>query len=204
MTSRLVTVDLILTTSLRLQQSLYPITEEQLSFYRSIREILDGWARQIEAQGLAVRLETIAENALEICLTSAEAGSNDLAQIGDQLIERAREIESLTLNRWVDLLSAPAREELAKALKGGEPVSFKVAAMDITSLKNVTEARDRLKEFLTWLDNWYAREGGSEASSLLNDIIGENRPLTTTAVELFKNRYFPTFEAIRALKRRKI
>ena len=152
MTSRLVTVDLILSLSLQLRQweQLSIAEEGSLDFYTSIRQVLNDWATQIEEQGLAVQLETIAESAVQIYRNSNGEGSMErLITIGDKLIERAREIEAMILIRSVELLHLPIQKEIAKALKEGESVKFRKAADDITVLKNPTDAKDRLKEFLT-------------------------------------------------------
>ena len=205
MISRLVTVDLILSTSLRLQKStVFPITEEQLAFYGAIRDLLNGWARKIEGRGLAVQLGTIIESALRVYLagteTPANTWMNDLMSIGDQLIQRAGEIEGHILNRSAELLFAPIQEEIAKALTEGDPVKFTQAATDIVTLrnstkplKNPTEARNRLKEFLTWIRDY----ASDDERSLIDDVIKEKRELTTSAVELFKRRdYFPFFNGL--------
>src|SRR5262249_51176893 len=107
MISRLVTIDLILTLSLRLRQcEPLRISEKcDLDFYAAVRDILNHWARQIEEQGLSVSLETIAENAAQIFRSSkTEALWQHLTQIGDSLIEQARELEVVILNRHVGLL----------------------------------------------------------------------------------------------------
>jgi hypothetical protein len=203
MTSRLVTVDLILSLSLRLRQwEPLPMTEAgSLDFYTYVREMLNRWATQLEMQGLSVSLGTIAENAVQVYQRSeGEPSWPRLINIGDQLIERAREIEGIILNRSAQLLSVPIQEEIAKALTEGEPVKFTQAAADIVTLrnstkplKNPTEARNRLKEFLTWIRD-YARD---DERSLINDVIEEKRELTTSAVELFKRRdYFPFFNGL--------
>ena len=207
MTSRLVTVDLILSLSLQLRHwKPLAITEEgSLDFYAAIREMLNRWARQIEAQGLSVSLETIALGALQVLdAAGGERTSGRLEQIGDELIERAREIEGMILNRSIELVSVPVQHEIAKALKHGESVKFSEAADNITGLKNSTEARNLAKEFLAWVGHY----AGDAERSLLGEIIEEKRELTTSAVELFKSRnYFPFFNAVyrhNARKRRKI
>ncbi len=198
MTSRLVTVDLILTTAVRLQRSaLYPPTEDQLAFYGWIRELLNRWAKQIERRELAVQLETIAENALRLYSVGAEAASttwaDDLEKIGYQLIDRAREIESLTLNRSA-FLYVPEQEVMVRALKEGERVDFSKAAMLVTGDTNSTRAKPRFKEFLKWvLGDWIA-ERESEAWRLFNEILVEEKQLTSNAIEYLKDRCYRIFE----------
>jgi hypothetical protein len=197
MTSRMVTVDLILEVSLGLRDwELLPFTEEESRLYESVKMILNGWAKQIEEQGLAVRLETIARNAVEIFRNSE--GDNSwvrLSSFGDQLLERAREIEELILNRSSELGQIPRQEEITKALKEGNPVEFRDAALDITGLKNSGEARTRLEELLTLLRDWDTH-AGSEAWNLINDVVNKKRELTTSSVALVKN-CFPRLDVLR-------
>jgi hypothetical protein len=208
MISRLVTVDLILTTSLRLRQwKLLPFTDE-LELYATVREILNDWARNIEGLSINVSLGTIAENAVQLYhYSEGEPSWPRLINIGDQLIERAREIEGYILNRSPGLLFAPIQEEIAKAFKEGKAVSFTEAAMDITVLENPSEATGRLKEFLTWLRDQIVCDVESKAYQLLNDAVAQQNSLTTSAIELFKTHdYFPFFDSVfyggRAEKRR--
>ena len=103
----------------------------------------------------------------------------------------------------------PIREEIANALKEGEHVLFTKAALDITCLTNSMDATNRLRQFLSWVRDNYADDFDSEAWRLLNNMIAEENPqLTTSAIELFKNRFFPVFDGIlfrgRAEKRRKV
>jgi hypothetical protein len=209
MTSRLVTVDLILATSLRLRNwKLLPMTNEEWVLYTKVREILDGWAKQIETQGLAISLDTIVENAWQIYCRSKKKDSWDhFVEIGSQLIGRAREIEMQELDRLMDLVNVPAREEIIKALAEGERVTFKKAALELTVLTHSTDAQERLKRFLTWVRDSIARYPDSRAYQMLSDVITARAPLTTSAIKLFKTRrYFPSFDEFyyfgRAEKRR--
>jgi hypothetical protein len=196
MTSRLVTVDLILTVSLRLRRwELLPIFEEgSLEFYASIRELLNHWARQIEEQGLSISLEAIAENATQIYQSfKGEASWERLTQIGDSLIERAREIEGLILNRSMEVLRVPRQKEISNALREGQPVKFAAAAMAVTEDGNSTRAQKLMEKFLTWVCDY----AGDAERSLLGDVIEGKRELTTGAVELFKRSdYFRHFNAV--------
>jgi hypothetical protein len=204
MTSRLVSVDLILTVSLRLRQfKLLPILEDgALDFYTNVREVLNHWAKQIESQGLAVSLETIAENAAQILIIAkTELLWERLAQIGDSLIEQAREIEMLILNRSVELMYIPEGQEISKAFREGKLVSFKQAVADVVRKrrdstkppKNSTDAKNSFKDFLRWVLDY----AGEPERSLLVDIIDKEQELSTGAVELFKSRnYFPLFNAL--------
>ncbi|MFY9984974.1 MAG: hypothetical protein WAK31_09450 [Chthoniobacterales bacterium] len=209
MTSRLVTVDLILTTSLRLRNwKLLPMTKEEWVFYANVREVLNGWAKQIETQGLAISLDTIAENAWQIYRKSKKKDSWDhFFEIGNQLIGRAREIEMQEVDRLTDLVNVPAREEIIKTLARGERITFKKAALELTVLTNPSDAQERLEKFLTWVRNSIARYPDSKAYQMLSDVIIARAPLTISAIKLFKTRrYFPSFDEVyylgRAEKRR--
>jgi hypothetical protein len=122
MTSRLVTVDLILTVLLQLSEwQLLPITEEELQRCGKLREILVAWSKQIEAQRLGVSLDAIAENALQVFRhTEGEKSWERLISIGERVIERARELELLDPGRSAEVGEALIREEMAKALKQGK------------------------------------------------------------------------------------
>jgi hypothetical protein len=209
MTSRLVTVDLILATSLRLRNwKLLPVTTEEQVLYGNVRHLLDGWAKQIETQGLAISLDTIAENAWQIYRRSKKKDSWDIFfEIGSQLISRAREIEIQDQSRLMDLVDVPAREEIIKALAEGERITFKKAALELTVLTHSTEAQARLEKFLTWVRDSIARYPDTKAYQILSDVIAARAPLTTSAIKLFKTRrYFPSFDEFyylgRAEKRR--
>ena len=202
MTSRMVTVDLILEVSLRLTQyKLAPITKEDFELYDCVKGILNGWAKQIEDQGLLVSLETIAENAVAVYYHSkGELSWQRLMGIGDQLIDRAREIDELILNRWSELVRIPREKEIVQALKEGKDVEFKDAAHELIGLKNVTDERERLREFVE-LVRYCDTHPGSEAWHLLNGVV-VGQKLTTGFVELLKE-YLPRLKVLRDAEKRK-
>ena len=189
MISRLVTVDLILTVSLRVcERELLPITTDEFQLYRDILRVLDGWAKTIERQGLAVSLETIATNAVEMAPKDYPTALHPLMGLiatGYELISRSRDIESyLSFDRSLALLKQPTESEITLALNDHEFIGFKDAAAQITGLERSADGQKLLKEFLDWFrDNF--TDGSSEARTLLDEVISGDRRMTKAAVRLF-------------------
>jgi hypothetical protein len=168
MISRGVTVDLLLTMSERLR--LLPKYREldRVALYEMCKPVLKEWARRIEALELSVSLGAISQNALT-CYSLPD-NQFELAEIGDRLIDSAVQIESfICAERMTRLLKTTSLLELENLAKSGNEVPWTKAVMQITGLKNATEAGNKLKQFFQHLLVWDNPEEGFAYRKLLTD-----------------------------------
>jgi hypothetical protein len=202
--SLLVTVDLVLTVSHRLfLQAKDPSLDLATLSARAI-QVLHGWAKRIESEGLAVSLSAIAENALASLSVSVNA--QELAEIGDRLIDSAIQIESLlSLERMQQSLKRVVLPELENAANSGSEIPWGKAAREITGLKsNVTRASKRLQQLCHALLIWDDPARGSAYCKLLSDgAAGKAPALPERLVAKLKERFPREKELLRSTQRKK-
>ena len=166
MISRLVTVDLVLTVSHRLSLE---AKDPSLPYYEAAIQILNGWAKRIESEGLAVSLDAISENAL--LRFSMPDNTSELRDIGNDLIERTKHIELLlTLGR---LANQKPLEDWENAAQPVNLVEWFQAAKQITGLKNSTDASHRLQKLCVWTLDFEPKEGSALRKLLDEAVNGE-------------------------------
>jgi len=183
--SRLVTVDLVLTVSHRLSLE---AKDPSLPYYEAAIQILNGWAKRIESEGLAVSLDAISENAL--LRFSMPDNTSELRDIGNDLIERTKHIELLlTLGR---LANQKPLEDWENAAQPVNLVEWFQAAKQITGLKNSTDASHRLQKLCVWTLDFEPKEGSALRKLLDEAVNGACPPIPERLIGKLKefHRWF--------------
>jgi hypothetical protein len=168
--------------------------------YEAACDILNDWDKQIKKKKLEVSLEELAENVFLACRAHTEVTVEMLLNITEDIIRYTLLVQSTLAADSLAAIGIENQEEIANALKTGEPIAFRRAAQTITELKNSTDAVARLVEFLTWVRDQFAGGADSEAYGLLSNVITEKARLSMGAIELLKARYFPIFKGQRKFR----
>src|SRR5260370_1075459 len=141
MISRLVTIDSLVTAITRMHSQLphdtrgYPV-----ELFNFVLEILNRWAHMIESRGASVSLDCILDNVFWL-KTQQRYVDADFTELGLQLIADAAMFDNLLDgSRSTKNFTSPEMEQMEKALKNSDKVSFHKAAKIITELTNPTEA----------------------------------------------------------------
>ena len=167
MISRLVTVDLVLRVSHRLfLEARYP----SLPCYEAAIQVLNGWAKRIESEGLAVSLDAIAENAL-VRFSMPDNTTAELKDIGNDLIDSAEHIELILALRRI--ANQKPLKDWENAAQPVNPVEWFEAAKQITDLKNSTDASHRLQKLCVWTLDFEPKEGSALRKLLDEAVNGE-------------------------------
>jgi len=164
--SRLVTVDLVLTVSHRLSLE---AKDPSLPYYEAAIQILNGWAKRIESEGLAVSLDAISENAL--LRFSMPDNTSELRDIGNDLIDSAEHIELILALRRI--ANQKPLKDWENAAQPVNPVEWFEAAKQITDLKNSTDASHRLQKLCVWTLDFEPKEGSALRKLLDEAVNGE-------------------------------
>jgi hypothetical protein len=201
--SHLVTVDLVLTVSHRLFPQAKDPSLDLTTLREGATQVLNGWAKRIESEGVAVSLSAIAENALDSFSLSGNA--EELAQIGDRLIDSAIQIELLLCaERMQQSLKRIVLPELENAANSGGAIPWGKAAREITGLKsNVTRASKKLQQLCHVLLIWDDPARGSAYRKLLSDSAAGKAPaLPERLVAKLKERFPREKELLRNTPRK--
>jgi hypothetical protein len=172
------------------------------TLHRGAIRVLNGWAKRIESEGLAVSLDAIAENAL--WSFSLPGNAEELASIGDRLIDSAEEIESLLCGeRLTQSLKTMILPKPENAAKSGHEVPWGEAAKEITGLVNVTDATWKLQQLFHHLLKWDNPEEGWAYRKLLTEGINGTRPgIPEQLVPELKERFLRDKEFLRNAARK--
>jgi hypothetical protein len=196
--SRLVTVDLVLTTCERLRQLPEYNGLDPKQLYDQAISILKDWAHDIETRSLTVSLDAIVENAFwKLPQTGPRADA--LLDIGKQLIDSAGDYQFfLSGDRSVQPYQTAFRQELEAALKDTVTVEWFIAAKEITMLKNSTDASAALRACLAWLPDYVLAAGDSFLRQELNQFLGgKKHHIPKAFVTRLRETYYPAYKNIK-------
>jgi hypothetical protein len=201
MISRLVTVDLILTAAQRLHQLPEYQGLDLKALYQISKQVLNEWAKRIEAEGLLISLRAIVENTF-LVFAQPDEPIDSLLKLGNELIDAAGQIEFwLSADRWLQPDQTRSLQELENAVGDKQSIDWFAGAKQIIGIKNSTEASNTLKEAFAWLLNDRNAPENSILRKFLIEAINGQKPVIPFAfASLFKDRYLWVFNRIAASK----
>jgi hypothetical protein len=195
--SRLVTVDLVLTTSERLHRRQEYSALDLRQLYTHSTSILNHWAKAIETRGLSCSLGAIVENAFLFFEPGAPIDS--LRDIGNQLIEVAGQIEHLLSGeRSIQPFQVDSYQEFETALEDEDTIEWFTAAKEITDVVNATNASESLKACLAWLPNYIG--ASAELRKKMDQTLDFKKPIPKAFVALLRDRYYHLYKALKGIQ----